>query len=93
MSEYELIDNTENNQYEIQIGRFTPRIEYIKTDDEIYLTHTEVPMELEGRGVGSGFLEQVLIDIDKQGLRLVPMCPFVAGYLKKHPEWKRLVVK
>ena len=28
-----------------------------------------------------------------QGLRLVPLCPFVAGYIHKHPEWKRIVMR
>ena len=37
--------------------------------------------------------EKALKDIEKQGLRLVPLCPFVAGYIHKHPEWKRIVMK
>ena len=45
---YELIDNEERHQYEFHIERYVPRIEYIKNKDGvIYLTHTEVPMELE----------------------------------------------
>ena len=38
-------------------------------------------------------IEKALKDIEKQGLRLVPLCPFVAGYIHKHPEWKRIVMK
>ena len=38
-------------------------------------------------------VEKALKDIEKQGLRLVPLCPFVAGYIHKHPEWKRIVMK
>ena len=34
-----------------------------------------------------------LADIERQGLRLVPLCPFVAGYIHKHPEWKRIVMR
>ena len=29
----------------------------------------------------------------RQGLRLVPLCPFVAGYIQKHPDWKRIVMQ
>ena len=90
---YELIDNEERHQYEFHIERYVPRIEYIKNKDGvIYLTHTEVPMELGGKGIGSQLVEKVLLDIEKKDLRLVPLCPFVAGYIQKHPDWKRIVM-
>ena len=94
MDDYELIDNTENHQYEFHIGKLVPKIEYIKSKNgEIYLTHTEVPVQLEGKGVGSQLVEKVLKDIERQELRLVPLCPFVAGYIQKHPDWRRIVMK
>lgn len=55
--------------------------------------HTEVPASLGGKGVGSQLAEKALADIERQGLRLVPLCPFVAGYIHKHPEWKRIVMR
>lgn len=91
--EYQLTDNKEANQYEFHIDGFTPKIEYIKAKNQIYLTHTEVPKELEGKGVGTVLVKQVLEDIEQQNLTLVPLCPFVAMYLKRHPEWKKLVLK
>ena len=94
MEHYKLIDNVALHQYEFRIGDLIPRIEYIKTKNgEIYLTHTEVPSALEGKGVGSSLVRLALEDIERQQLRLVPLCPFVAGYVQKHPEWKRLVME
>ena len=94
MENYKLIDNVALHQYEFRIGDLIPRIEYIKTKNgEIYLTHTEVPYALEGKGVGSSLVRLALEDIERQQLRLVPLCPFVAGYVQKHPEWKRLVME
>ena len=94
MDDYELIDNEERHQYEFHIGKYVPQIEYLKTKNgEIYLTHTEVPVALEGKGVGSQLVEKVLKDIEKQELRLVPLCPFVAGYIQKHPDWRRIVMR
>lgn len=93
-ADYKLIDNEERHQYEFHVDQYTPKIEYIKsTNGEIYLTHTEVPTQLGGKGIGSQLVEKALKDIEKQGLRLVPLCPFVAGYIHKHPEWKRIVMK
>lgn len=94
MEDYELIDNMEDHQYEFHIEKMIPRIEYIKSKNgEIYLTHTEVPAKLEGRGIGSELVEKTLKDIERQDLRLVPLCPFVAAYIHKHPDWRRIVMK
>jgi predicted GNAT family acetyltransferase len=90
---YELTDNAEAKQYEFHIDNLLPKIEYIKAQDKIYLTHTEVPTALEGKGIGSSLVRQVLEDIEAKELTLVPLCPFVALYLKRHPEWRRLVMK
>ena len=91
--DYTLIDNEEKKRYEFQLEEYTPIIEYIKAQDKIYLTHTEVPTALEGKGIGSALVKQALEDIEKKGLTLVPLCPFVALYIKRHPEWKKLVLK
>lgn len=91
--DYDLIENTEAKQYEYHIDGVIAKIEYIKTKDKIYLTHTEVPKKLEGKGVASSLVKQVLVDVEKKGWTLVPMCPFVAAYIKRHPEWKKLVLK
>ena len=94
MENYKLIDNVALHQYEFRIGDLIPRIEYIKTKNgEIYLTHTQVPSAQQGKGVGSSLVRLALEDIERQQLRLVPLCPFVAGYVQKHPEWKRLVME
>lgn len=93
IEDYKLIDNKENNRYEFQINGKIAEIDYIKSDGEIYFVHTEVPASLGGKGVGSQLAEKALEDVDRQELRLVPLCPFIAGYIKKHPEWKRIVMR
>jgi hypothetical protein len=91
--DYQLIDNKANSQYEFHAGDFTPMIKYIKTGKKIFLTHTEVPVELQGKGIGNILVSEVLEDIKQNGLSLVPLCPFVAAYIKRHPEWNFLVSK
>jgi len=91
--DYQLLNKKSKKQYEFHIDEHTPRIEYIKAQDKIYLTHTEVPKALEGKGIGSAIIKAALEDVKSQGLTLVPLCPFVAMYIKKHPEWKDLVLK
>ena len=92
--EYELIDNVDGKQYEFHIREYVPYIEYMKSKNgEIYFTHTEVPIPLEGKGVGSQLVAKSLADVERQGLKLVPLCPFVAAYIQRHPEWKRIVME
>lgn len=91
--EHSLFDNQEKKQYEFHVDGFVPKIEYLIAQDKIYLTHTEVPTELEGKGIGTALIKKALEDIKQKDLTLVPMCPFVAMYIKRNPEWKSLVLK
>ena len=93
MKELQLVDNTEAKQYEFHVDGIIAKIEYIRAKNNIYLTHTEVPKQLEGKGVGSKLVEEVLKDIEKKDLMLIPLCPFVALFLKNNPSWKKLVLK
>lgn len=88
-----LFNNEARNQYEFHFNGFKPKIEYINKNGRIYLTHTEVSKELGGKGIGTALVKAVLDDIEKQGLSLVPLCPFVAAYIKKHPERKNILYK
>ncbi len=91
-SDYELIDDTASKQFRFEIGDRIAKIDSIKAKDKIYHTHTQVPKELEGKVIGSELVRKVLIDIESKGLTLIPLCPFVATYIKKHPEWRKLVL-
>lgn len=89
----ELIDNEAKKRYELHFEDSLAFIEYIKAQDNIYLTHTEVPKKLEGQGIGSAIVLAALNDVKIKDLTLIPLCPFVALYIKRHPEWKTLVLK
>lgn len=88
------INNESEHQYEFHVEGYVAKIEYLKSaNGEIYLTHTGVPAELGGKGIGSQLVEKVLKDIEQQGLHVIPRCPFVSDYIQKHPEWERIVLK
>ena len=90
-NELVLKDNTDRKQFELSVEGFTARVEYMIMSNKIFLTHTEVPSELEGKGVGSKIVKLAFEEIEKRGLKLIPLCPFVAKYLTKHPEWKKIL--
>ena len=54
-------------------------------------THTEVPRALEGKGVGNVLAKTGLEWARSEGLRVIPICPFVAAYIARHPDYADLV--
>ncbi len=92
---YELIDNKEAQRYEFHIDGYTPILQYIPSSEvgtAVYLLpHTEVPPALEGHDVGSSLVKQSLDDIRSQNLEIIPTCPFVVAYIRRHPEYEDMV--
>ncbi|WP_281612848.1 GNAT family N-acetyltransferase [Flammeovirga sp. SubArs3] len=90
--ENQLINNQERKRYEYHVDGHIAFIDYLIARGNIYLTHTEVPRSLGGRGIGKKLVLDVLTEIkEKTEYKLVPLCPFVAAYIKKNPEWKEIL--
>jgi predicted GNAT family acetyltransferase/uncharacterized Fe-S cluster protein YjdI len=85
-------DNTKDKRYEYDTPEGIAVLEYILVKDKIYLTHTEVPKVLNGKGIGSKLVRAALEDIKSRSLTLIPLCPFVALYLQRNPQYKTLVL-
>lgn len=94
ISETLLVNNQEKKRFELEVEGKVAFIEYILNNENImFLTHTEVPVGLEGKGVGSVIVSKALDYIKDNGYTLAPLCPFVAAYLKRHPERKEILAK
>ena len=94
LSEIPLVLNQEKKRFELEVEGITAFIEYILSNENImFLTHTEVPIALEGKGVGSAIVSKTLEYIKEKGYTLAPLCPFVAAYVKRHPDWKSILAK
>lgn len=86
-------DNKDRARYELELEHgHIATANYSRTrNGNIALTHTEVPYEYEGKGIGSELVENCLLDIKSQGCLVVPQCPFVSAYIRRHPQWEELV--
>lgn len=85
-------DDAEERRYEARIGtEVVGVISYQAKPGRLTLIHTEVDPASEGKGVGSRLVAGALEDIRSRGLSLVPVCPFVRAYLRRHPEQADLV--
>ena len=88
----EFRDNPAEFQFELEIDGHTAVVGYRQRKDHIVLTHTEVPKELGGRGVGSDLAKRVLEALRAKGARVVVNCPFLTTWLTKHPEFDDILV-
>ena len=89
--EIRVVDNPDANQFEAHVDGHVALVSYIKRGDTIVFTHTEVPRELQGRGLASVLAKAVLDRARSERWRVVPRCPFIAKYIERHPEYQSLV--
>ena len=73
-------------RFEYQSGGRTALLAYRIRDGRIILLHTEVPAELEGQGLGGQLVSAAIDYAAREGLAVVPLCPFAESWLARHPD-------
>jgi predicted GNAT family acetyltransferase len=87
-----VVRNDERSQYELWVGDLlTGLIAFRSRPERIVMIHTEVDDRLEGQGLGGRLVSGALDDVRARGLQVTPLCPFVAAYIREHPEYADLV--
>jgi predicted GNAT family acetyltransferase len=86
-----LIKNEKDNRFEMKVGEYIAFIKYKQVPGKIILIHTEVSPEMEGKGAATAIIEKTLNYIEQNNLKLKTFCPLVTAYIKRHPEWKKLL--
>lgn len=85
-------DATERNRFEAHIdGKLAGYADYIRTTELVVYHHTEVDGAYEGMGIGSTLARTALDDARRRGLRVLATCPFIHGWIERHPEYQDLV--
>jgi uncharacterized protein len=82
----EVTDNTDASRLELRADGWLAELVYRIRGDRLVLVHTEVPVELEGRGIGGRLVTAAVDRAAREKLTLVPLCPFARGWLERHPE-------
>jgi predicted GNAT family acetyltransferase len=87
-----VIDKPDEGRYEALVdGTLAGSAFYNLSPGRIVFLHTEVDPSFEGHGVGSRLAKEALDDARSKGLHVVPRCPFIARYIREHPEYQDLV--
>lgn len=91
--EINVANNPDKRRYEARIdGKLVGWADYQLTPQLIVFTHTEVNRANEGQGIGSALASHALEDVRTNGkLEVLPICPFIKGWIGRHPEFIPLV--
>jgi predicted GNAT family acetyltransferase len=77
----------EKNRFEISIDNQLSKLDYFLDKDTMVITHVGVYPEHRGQGVAGKITEVALKYAEENSLRVVPMCPYVATYIRRHPQY------
>ena len=86
-----VVHNTDASRFELTLEGHTAVLDYRLAGQTITFTHTGVPTQLEGRGIGSQLAKAGLAHARENGLKVKALCWFVNGYIERHPEYQDLI--
>ena len=90
----EVRNQPDQRRYEVVVdGEVGGYSQYIRQGDRVIFVHTEIDPAFEGQGLGGILARGALDDVRASGRRVIARCPFIAGWLERHPEYADLVVQ
>jgi len=81
-----IVNNEQQQQFQVRMDGELAYLEYRFYKGDIALMHTEVPEKLSGKGIASALAEYAIKYARERKIPVMIYCPFVASWLKKHPE-------
>ena len=85
-------DHPEASRYEAYVdGALAGFAVYRLAPGRVVFVHTEIHDDYAGHGVGSALAEAALDDVRTHGQQVIPLCPFIASYIRRHPDYLDLV--
>ncbi len=79
-------NNEAASRFELREDGLLAELDYRRNGKRLVLVHTEVPVELEGRGIGGRLVSAAVDHAARGGMTIVPLCPFAQGWLERHPD-------
>jgi len=90
--EIAVYNNPGSNRYEASVEGELAGFAYYRLDPgQVVFVHTEVRDSYEGQGVGGALAGAALDDVRAQGKKAAPVCDFIAGYIRRHPDYADLL--
>ena len=88
-----VVDNFEESRYEVLLGgELAGVLHYRRVGDRFELTHTEIDQAFQGRGLAGRLAAGALTDARTRAAQVLVTCPYVAGFVQRHPEYSDVVI-
>lgn len=82
-----------NARFEVVVDGEHARLDYRPEADAVHITHVVVPQAIEGRGIAGQLTKAALDWARHEGRAVVPECPYVKGWIERHPDYADLVAR
>jgi len=93
MNDTKITHSEDQRKFETVVDGKKGVVEYLQVGNRIIFTHTEVDPALEGQGIASRLAKHVLEYAREMEYEVMPLCPYIAGYINRHPEYRSLVME
>ncbi|HNN13849.1 MAG TPA: GNAT family N-acetyltransferase [Anaerolineales bacterium] len=90
LEKLEIIHNPDKNRFELWIDGLLSELNYRENHGTIVMTHVGVHPAHRGQGVAGKITRTALEYAKEKNLRVVPLCPYVADYLLRNPQYEDL---
>ncbi|MBW9091892.1 N-acetyltransferase [Rhizobium wenxiniae] len=82
-------DGPSKGRYRLVVDGFEAEMTYSRAGEGlIIIDHTDVPSALRGRKIGERMVRQAIEDARREGVAIIPLCPFAKAQIDRHPEWQ-----
>lgn len=89
---YNVQHNIAEHRFEVIIDNLLSEADYVvDSRGNLKVTHTGVPRQLEGQGIAAALTKSLLDYARYNSLKVIPLCPYTAAYIRKHPEYEELL--
>jgi hypothetical protein len=85
-SSWQVTHNAARSRFETTVDGLLCVADYRQQGQVLQMTHTEVPSALEGRGIAAALVRAAIEHARAHGLKIAPLCSYVAVYMRRHPE-------
>jgi len=89
---YAIRHNQDQQRFEVELENLLCVIDYQLNGKNLMLPHVGVPQPLEGRGIAGELTRTALDWARTEKYRVIPVCPYVQAWLRRHPEYQDLIL-
>lgn len=90
-SRLSLHHDKENKQFKLEINGEIAKVDYELCDNKMYLTHTEVPYNLRGKGIGKILVEKTFIQLTQESYKIIAICTYIKAIASRSEKWKTII--